>query len=127
MPVTTVTARATAMIQGPIAAIAGGNGHMYQAMAAIWRTVLALPPRLAAITPYRMTQNRSSVTPSSRTRMTMVTHQGRASYHDSRTNAVPVSALSAIGSATLPNDVTWSKVRAIHPSAKSVNEATPKA
>ena len=40
---------------------------------------------------------------------------------------MPVSALSAIGSATLPNEVTWLNVRAIQPSAKSVSDATPKA
>ena len=40
---------------------------------------------------------------------------------------MPVSALSAIGSASLPNDVTRLNVRAIHPSAKSVIEAMPNA
>jgi hypothetical protein len=43
------------------------------------RVVLSLPPRLAGITPCRMTQKRSNVTPISRTMMTMVTHHGSAS------------------------------------------------
>src|SRR6266568_4987391 len=93
-------------------------------MARIWIAVLTFPPRLAAITSRRITKNRSMVIPSSRTRITTVTHHGRCWYHDSRTNAVPVSALSATGSATLPNVVTRSQVRAIQPSTKSVSDAT---
>src|SRR4051812_9844585 len=76
--------------------------------------------------PYRMTQKRSAVTPHSRARMTIVTHHGSRSYADSRISAVPVSALSAIGSATLPNDVTSDHFRAIQPSTKSVAEARQK-
>ena len=52
---------------------------MYQVIATICSTVLTLPPRLAGITPYRITQNRSAVTPISRTMITMVTHHGSAS------------------------------------------------
>ena len=63
-----------------------------------------------------MTQKRSSVTPTSRTRITTVTHQGSSSRIDSPISAVPVSALSAIGSASLPNSVTWPVRRAIIPS-----------
>ncbi len=48
-------------------------------MARICSAVLSLPPRLAAITPWRITQNRSSVMPNSRTRISTVTHQGSAS------------------------------------------------
>ena len=55
-----------------------------------------------------MTQNRISVTPSSRARITAVTHQGSRPYPESSPRAVPVSALSAIGSATFPNEViSW--------------------
>src|SRR4051794_33507759 len=95
-------------------------------MAAICSTVLSLPPRLAGMMPYRMTQKRSAVTPHSRARMTIVTHHGIRSYADSMISAVPVSALSAIGSATLPNEVTSDHLRAIQPSTKSVAEARQK-
>ena len=71
-----------------------------------WATVFILPPRLAAMTPCRITHTRSRVTASSRTRITTVTHHGSSSRIDSPIRAVPVSALSAIGSASLPNSVT---------------------
>jgi hypothetical protein len=87
---------------------------------------LALPPRLAAITPCRMTQKRSRVTPTSRTRITTVTHHGSSSSTDSPMRAVPVRALSAIGSASLPNSVTCPVRRAIIPSYRSVMIARPK-
>ena len=57
----------------------------------------------------------------------MVTHHDSRSYAESSTSAVPVSALSAIGSATLPNEVTRLYRRAIQPSTKSVSEATTNA
>src|SRR4051812_28928245 len=103
-----------------------GTGQRYQAIAAICSAVLTFPPRLAGITPYRMTQKRSAVTPHSRTRISTVTHQASCPYADSNTSAVPVSALSAIGSATFPNDVTMWKRRATYPSTKSVADATQK-
>src|SRR6266536_3910740 len=112
------------MIIGPTAASAAGNGHRYQEIAAICSAVLTFPPRLAGITPRRITQNRSTVMPISRTRISTVTHQGSWPYQDSSTRAVPVSALSAIGSATLPNEVTRSQDRATQPSTKSVADAT---
>src|SRR3954447_819290 len=84
-------------------------------MASACSTVLALPPRLAAITPCRITQKRSRVTPISRNRITTVTHQGSRPRTDSPSSAVPVSALSAIGSASLPNSVTWLVRRGIMP------------
>ena len=49
---------------------------MYSEIASTWSRVLSFPPRLAAITPYRMTQNRSPVTATSRARITTVTHHG---------------------------------------------------
>ena len=58
--------------------------------------------------------------------MTIVTHHDTRSYADSKISAVPVSALSAIGSATLPNEVTSDHFRAIQPSTKSVAEARQK-
>ena len=47
------------MIHGPTGSSAAGTGQRYQAIARICSAVLSLPPRLAAITPYRITQNRS--------------------------------------------------------------------
>ena len=44
--------------------------------------------------------------------ITTVTHHGSRSNHDSSTSAEPVSALSAMGSAILPNEVTWPVRRA---------------
>lgn len=41
-------------------------------------------------------------------------------------SAVPVSALSAMGSASFPNSVTWPVRRAIMPSYRSVMIASPK-
>src|SRR6202050_2071990 len=61
--------------------ISGGlseAGSTYRQMAMTWRRVFSLPPRLAAITPRRITQNRSAVTPSSPNMITPVTHQGRS-------------------------------------------------
>ena len=97
-----------------------GSGRMYRPMAMICTNVLALPPGLAAITPYRITAKRSSVMPISRTRMTRVTHQARSPSMDSPISADPVSALSAIGSAILPKSVTWPRLRAMWPSYRSV-------
>src|ERR1700742_1079380 len=119
-----VTTRAAPISHGPTRSAGGGTGHRYQAIAAICRTVLSLPPRLAGMMPYRITQNRRAVTPHSRTRITTTPHHGPRPYAASSTNAVPVRALSAIGSATLPNEVTIDQRRAIQPSTKSVAEAT---
>ena len=69
-------------------------------------SVFSLPPRLAGITPCLSTQNRSAVTPSSRTTMTLVTHQDSSPSTDKLMSAAPIRALSAIGSASLPNSVT---------------------
>src|SRR5262249_27247302 len=112
---------------GPAFASVGPKGQRYQTIARVCRAVLILPPRLAAITPCRITQKRSAVTPHSRVRITTVTHQGSAPYADNNRKAAPVSALSAIGSATLPKDVTMSQVRAIQPSTRSVTAATKNA
>src|SRR3954451_23612484 len=114
------------MSHRPTAPSGAGTGHRYQAIAAFCSAVLSLPPRLAGMMPYRMTQKRSAVTPHSRARMTIVTHHGSRSYADSRISAVPVSALSAIGSATLPNEVTSDHFRAIQPATKSPAEASQK-
>jgi hypothetical protein len=86
-----------------------------------------LPPRLAGMTPCRITQNRSAVTPHSRTITTIVTHQGRSPRIERPMNAAPVSALSAIGSAILPKFVTMFQRRAMSPSNRSVTIATTKA
>ena len=86
--------------------------------------VLTLPPRLAGMTPCRITKNRSSVTPISRTSTTTVTHQASSPSSDSPTSAAPIRALSAIGSAILPKSVTMPRRRAISPSTRSVTEAT---
>ena len=90
----------------------------------VWTNVLALPPRLAGIIPWRSTQNRSSVTPISRPMITTVTHHGTRPSTDSPISAAPVSALSAIGSAIVPNAVTRPRRRASSPSSRSVSAAT---
>jgi hypothetical protein len=86
-----------------------------------------LPPRLAAITPRRITQNRSAVTPSSLTMITVVTHHGSSPSADRLIRAAPVSALSATGSAILPKSVTSPRLRASRPSRRSVSDATQNA
>ena len=73
-----------------------------------------------------MTQKRSSVTRISRPMMMTVTHHDSSPSRDSPMRATPVSALSAIGSATLPNVVTRFRLRARYPSRKSVTDATMK-
>src|SRR5215469_15297688 len=94
-------------------------------MATIWSTVLILPPLLAGMTPCLITQKRSSVTPTSRTMMTLVTHQVSAPSADSVIRADPVSALSAMGSAILPKSVILPPRLASSPSRRSVTDATP--
>jgi hypothetical protein len=125
--VSNVTVTAAPISHGPTRSYGAGAGHRYQAIATICNTVLSLPPRLAGMIPYRITENRSAVTPHSRSRISAVTHQASWPYADSSTSAVPVSALSAIGSATFPNEVISSNRRAIHPSTKSVADATQNA
>ena len=87
---------------------------------------MSLPPRLAGMTPCRITQKRMSVMPSSRARMTTVIHHGISPIIDSVMKPAPVSALSAIGSATLPKSVTRPLARARSPSMRSVMMATAK-
>ena len=87
---------------------------------------MIFPPRLAAITPCLITQNRSTVTPISRTPITAVTHQDSSPSADSVISADPVRALSAIGSAILPKSVIIPLRRASCPSRRSVTEAMPK-
>ena len=53
-----------------------------------------------------MTKKRSAGDADSRTSTTTVTHHGSSPRTDSPTSAMPISALSAIGSATLPKSVT---------------------
>src|SRR6478735_7609501 len=64
--------------------------------------------------------------PSSRIRITTVTHHGRSPRTDSPIRAAPISALSAIGSASFPNSVTSPRLRANCPSIRSVMTATVK-
>ena len=101
------------------------NGKMRIPTASVCSTVLSLPPRPAGITPCRITTNRITVTPTSRTRMMTVTHQGTIPMTDSPIRAIPSIALSAIGSATLPKSVTCLRRRARSPSMLSVTMATP--
>ena len=69
---------------------ASGTSARYIVMATVCARVLALPPRLAGMTPCSMTQNRSSVTPISRTRMIaghppgQVAEQGQPDEGDAR-------------------------------------------
>ena len=93
-------------------------------MAIACTSVFALPPRLAGMMPWRRTANRSSVMPISRPIITTVAHHGTSPSTDSPISAEPVSALSAIGSATVPNAVTSPRLRASWPSSRSVNAAT---
>ena len=93
--------------------------------ATVCSAVLSLPPRPAGITPCRITTNRITVTPTSRTRMMTVTHHGTIPMMDSPIRAIPSIALSAIGSATLPKSVTCLRRRARSPSMLSVTIATP--
>src|SRR4028118_1084703 len=81
-------------------------------MATAWTKVLALPPRLAAITPCRITTNRSTVTAASRASTTMVTHQLTSPSTDSPISAAPMRALSAIGAPLSPRPGTCAQRRA---------------
>src|SRR5215472_5979446 len=123
MPVTTVTITAAPITTSRNSA--GGPGSTYRAIATTCSSVFSLPPRLAAITPRRMTQNRSRVTEISRARITTVTHQASSPRADRVTSAEPVRALSAIGSAILPKLVISPRLRASRPSSRSVTDATP--
>jgi len=77
------------------------------------RTVFSFPPEDAGITaPRRTMTNRSSVTPNSRTMITIVTHHGTVPSIERSTSAVIVRALSAMGSAILPKSVTSPRDRA---------------
>src|SRR6266480_4688618 len=87
MPVTTVTATAAAITAALSAA--GGPGSTYRAIATTCSSVFSLPPRLAAITPWRMTQNRSKVTATSLAMITAVTHQASSPRAESVTSAAP--------------------------------------
>src|SRR5262245_29808288 len=123
MPVTTVTTTAAAITTSRTAS--GGPGSTYRAIATTCSRVFSLPPRLAAITPRRMTQKHSSVTEISRARITAVTHPASPPKADRVSSAAPVSALSAIGSALLPKSVIRPRLRASRPSSRSVTDATP--
>src|SRR5262249_40623768 len=102
------------------------TGKMYSPIATICSTVLILPPLLAGMTPCRITQKRSAVTPTSRTRITPVTHHGSSPRAESVMRAEPVSALSAIGSAILPKSGTTPRPRPSGPPSRSETEATRK-
>jgi hypothetical protein len=58
--------------------------------------------------------------------MTTVTHHQTTPSSERPMNAVPVSALSAMGSATLPKFVISPRLRAILPSTPSVTAASAK-
>ena len=55
-----------------------GTSTRYIVIATVCASVLALPPRLAGMTPCSITQKRSTVTPTSRARMIPVTHHDRS-------------------------------------------------
>src|SRR4029077_1284792 len=78
------------------------SGSTNNPIASAWTTVLSLPPQLAGMTPRRITANRNRVTPSSRVRISTVTHHGKLPSIDSPISADPISVLSAIGSAHSP-------------------------
>ncbi len=52
------------------------SGSRKSPIAMACTSVFALPPRLAGMIPWRSTENRSTVTPTSRPMITTVTHQG---------------------------------------------------
>ncbi len=87
---------------------------------------MILPPRLAAMTPCRITQNRSNRDADLAEQDDAVTHHGSSPSTDRVISADPVSALSAIGSAILPKSVIIPLRLASWPSSRSVTEATPK-
>src|SRR5579875_917777 len=127
MPVTRATAIAAAMNTHAIGSIQEPTGSRTNSpVPTAWSSVLSLPPRLAGITPCRITQKRSSVTPSSRPSIRVVTHHGRSPSADSAISAAPINALSAIGSASLPNSGMRPRLRARSPSMRSVIDATAK-
>ncbi len=99
---------------------------MYRLIAMTWSRVLILPPRLAAITPRRITQNRSAVTASSRATMTTVTHQASSPRIERVTRAEPVRALSAMGSAIFPKSVIRLRRRASSPSRQVGHRTRPR-
>ncbi len=78
------------------------------------------------MTPRYSTANRSTVMPISRVKITAGTHQGRSPSIHNPINAAPIRALSAIGSARVPNAVTMPRLRASAPSSRSVSTATTK-
>jgi hypothetical protein len=85
-------------------------------MAATWVAVFTLPPQDAAMTWYLTTAMRITVTATSLARMIPVTHHDNNPYTDKQIKAAAISALSAIGSASLPKSVTMPRVRARWPS-----------
>ena len=122
---TTSTVHCTASTAPSASGNSSGSGSRNSPIANVCATVFAFPPRLAGMTPRRrITRNRSTVMPISRPRITIVTHQGTMPSIDSPTSAAPVSALSAIGSASAPNQVTRPRLRASWPSSRSVSAAT---
>ncbi len=78
------------------------------------------------MTPCRITTKRIAVMPTSRTSTTIVTHHGSSPRTERPTNAIPIRALSAIGSLTLPKSVTIPRARAMSPSIRSVMLASTK-
>ncbi len=88
--------------------------------------VFHLPLVAAAITTVLATESRSRVTDHSRTSTRIVTHHQTSPMIESATSAIPVSALSAMGSAILPKSVTRLRARAMSPSILSVAIATTK-
>ena len=121
-----VISQATAITIMATVCAGPGRGSRYRMTATACVTVLILPPRPAAITPYRSTTKRSRVIPHSRTKIVIVTHHDSSSMIDRPMNAMPVSALSAIGSASLPKRVMMLCLRAKCPSKVSVRIATLK-
>ncbi|CPA44901.1 Uncharacterised protein [Mycobacterium tuberculosis] len=57
------------------------------------------------MTPRLITANLKTVTPSSRVRISTVTHHGKSPSIDNPISAEPIRVLSAIGSTNAPNSV----------------------
>ena len=88
-----------------------GIGRISSPTPRVWVTVLSLPPLLAATT-WSTPTSRHTVIPTSRTRITSVTHTYSSPTTDREINPAAINALSAIGSAILPKSVTRPSRRA---------------
>ncbi len=92
-------------------------------MAIIWKTVLALPYQLAAMTsPLLAATMRMPETMNSRAKMMSTGQPGSTASSTSAMSAAATRILSASGSMNFPKSVTSPRLRARYPSIQSVHE-----